>query len=187
MRSRRVLWASVGSLLILSLLWLNSPAIWGLGRSAFYLVFGWLGFLTESLAHVRLDFPATIVGLVAMGLFGLGLHVVMTRLLPQPAVRVGEEFDSPGIAVTGRFGRLDRGFTHAAAHFRSDRGRWRFLEHLLVTPLDGTFTLTEVNAVSVFVRENLHFDVTRIGNCFFEIHLVTAKSALGLASGRVET
>ncbi len=99
MRSRRVLWASVGSLLVLSLLWLNSPAVWGLGRSAFYLAFGWIGFVAQTVPRARMDIRAIVVGLAALTLFGIGMHGLLRRLLRPSVIRVGDGFVESTSAV----------------------------------------------------------------------------------------
>ena len=119
------------------------------------------------------------------GMFDLqaGIHFQEIEI----AVCVGEEFDGAGVAVAGGFGRLDRRLTHAAAHFRTDRGRRRFFEHLLMTALDGAFALSQINAVAVLVGKNLDFDVAGIGDGLLEINLVVAKGALGFAACGFET
>ncbi len=45
--------------------------------------------------------------------------------------------------------------------FASTRGEGRFLDNFLMTPLNRTFPLTEMNHAPVLITENLYFDVAR--------------------------
>src|SRR5262249_33537683 len=51
-----------------------------------------------------------------------------------------------------------------------DGRRRRLLDELLVAPLDRAVALTEVDDVPVFVREDLHLDVSRILEVTLDVH-----------------
>ena len=72
-----------------------------------------------------------------------------------------QEFDGSGAAVANRFARGDGGRTDRLAQRRGQRGARRFLDDLLVSPLDRAFALVEMDDTTVCVAEDLHFDVAR--------------------------
>jgi hypothetical protein len=54
---------------------------------------------------------------------------------------VGDEFDGPGADIIDRAGRFSRRGADRVALRRIKRRRRRFLDHLLVPPLQGAFAL----------------------------------------------
>ena len=56
------------------------------------------------------------------------------------------------------------------AELRSDGGRRRLLDELLVAPLDGAVALAEMDDVAVTVREDLHLHVARVVEVALDVH-----------------
>src|SRR5205807_8151120 len=65
------------------------------------------------------------------------------------------------------------------------RGR-RLLDELLVAPLQGAFTLPEVDDVAVAVAEQLDLDVARPVDVALQVDAAVLEGALGLAAGGLE-
>jgi hypothetical protein len=63
------------------------------------------------------------------------------------------------------------------------RRRRRFLDHLLVPPLQRAFALPERKQIAVAVADDLHLDVARVLHELFDQHAVVAERRLGLALG----
>src|SRR5437763_293158 len=63
---------------------------------------------------------------------------------------------------------------------------WRFLDHLLVSALDGALALAKRQDVAVRVREHLDLNVPRLRHEFLEIDGVIAECAFRFSSGCVE-
>ena len=79
------------------------PSLWGTIRTLFYLTFGWIGFLAESLPKMHVDGWAVAVGIGSLALFGSGLHLLLRRLMRPALMRVGERFEeAPSLAVEWR-------------------------------------------------------------------------------------
>ena len=79
----------------------------------------------------------------------------------------------------------------AASHSRwrsplLEHGAGRFLDHLLVPPLDGAVALVEVQDVALLVGEDLDLDVAGLDDELFEVDVAVAEGGLGLGPGRVE-
>ena len=52
--------------------------------------------------------------------------------------------------------------------------------------LDGAFALSEIDAVAMFVGEDLHLDVARVSDGLLDINFVIAEGTLRLAACRVQ-
>ena len=87
-----------------------------------------------------------------------GVHLQEVKIL----LRVHDELDRARIDVVGGARQVAGGLAHALAQFRTDRGRGRLLDHLLVAPLDGAFALAQVDDIAVAVGQHLDLDVARL-------------------------
>ncbi len=96
---------------------------------------------------------------------------------------VGHKFDGAGADVIDRRGGLARRSTHGLALCRTEGWRRRFLDHLLMPPLQRAFALEQRHQIAVAVADHLHFDVTRIINVFLNQHAIVAERGLRLALG----
>src|SRR5690242_18472337 len=54
-------------------------------------------------------------------------------------------------------------------------------------PLHRTIALAEIDCVSMFVGEDLHFDVARVGNGLLEINLIIPECAQRFTAGGFES
>ena len=64
-------------------------------------------------------------------------------------------------------------------------GDGRFLEDLLVAPLQRAVALAEMDRIALTVAENLDLDVARLGQILLHVDLVVAEGGLGFgARGR---
>ena len=96
---------------------------------------------------------------------------------------VGDEFDGAGADIVHGGGRLARGGADRFALFGVERRRRRFLDHLLVPPLQRAFALPERKQVAMAVADDLHLDMPGVLHEFFNQHPVVAERRLGLALG----
>ena len=92
------------------------------------------------------------------------LHLDARVHLHEVVGAVGREqsLDRPGGAIPGGARRVDRDLPDPASELRSDGGRRRLLDELLMAALDRAVPLAEVDDVAVSVGEHLHLDVSRI-------------------------
>ena len=88
---------------------------------------------------------------------------------------IDQEFDGAGIGVVRRLRDFDGDFAHPAAHVGIDNRRRRFFENFLMAPLNGALALAEPDRIAMLVGQNLHFDVPRIDDRFFDIDFAVAK------------
>ena len=108
------------------------------------------------------------------------------RVGAQPFGAVGNEFDRAGADITDGARRLDCGCAHLRAQLRRHAGRRRFLDHLLVAPLQRAVALAEMNDIAVAVGEHLDFDMARRGNVFLEQDTARTERRFRLANGAFE-
>ena len=66
-----------------------------------------------------------------------------------------------------------------------ERHAGRFLDQLLMAPLDRTITLTQCHRLAVSITEHLHFDVTRILDKLFDEHAAVGKIVFTQAAHRI--
>ncbi len=68
---------------------------------------------------------------------------------------------------------------------RVDVRRGRLFQHLLVTALHGAVAVAQMNDIAVGVGQNLHFNMARLVEEFFQVDGVVAKGIAGLGLGDV--
>ncbi len=87
------------------------------------------------------------------------------------ALGVHQELDGSGIGVAdGLEGDLE-GLGDVFAQIGSHGDRGRFLDQLLMAPLDGTFALAQHFHAAVGVGENLKFDMARVLDQLLHVHV----------------
>jgi hypothetical protein len=96
-----------------------------------------------------------------------------------------EPFDRPGTDVANRSRRLDADSPDARAHVRRyDRTRrWGLLDELLVAALNRAVTLSEMDHVAMGVGDDLHLNVTRVGEITLQVDGWIREEALPLTAG----
>ncbi len=81
--------------------------------------------------------------------------------------------------VVDGFCRINGGATHCLTKFRCHHRARRFLNHLLVTALNGAIALTEIYGIACFVSKHLYLDVARSNHGFLDDQLARAKGIFG--------
>ena len=108
------------------------------------------------------------------------VHLDEIEILRATAVVV-QELQRAGAAIADRARQLRRRFAQALARGGVQRGRGRFLEHLLATPLQRAFAFIKMDGV-LAVAQHLHFDV-RARQVAFQIDAAIAECRLRLGLG----
>lgn len=86
-------------------------------------------------------------------------------------VQIENELDSSGIVITNSFGSADGWATDRLSDLISDI-RWCLLHDFLMSSLDGTVPLIEVNVIFMFISENLNLDMPRPCDVPFDDHSI---------------
>ena len=101
-------------------------------------------------------------------------------------VAVCQDLDGAGVRVSRSLGGFHRDLAHSLAHVGIDRWRGAFFNNFLMPPLNRAIALAKIDRISVFVREHLHFNVSRINDRLLDIDFIVTKGALGLAAGCIQ-
>ena len=99
---------------------------------------------------------------------------------------IDDEFHGACGCVAHSLGQSDRLFAHCLAGFLVEERRRSLFDHFLVTTLDRTLTLVQVNGVAMAVSENLNFDVARLGDEFLDKDTVVAERVRRFVLGGLE-
>ena len=113
-----------------------------------------------------------------------GVHLHEEELVR--VVRRQDELDGARADVTDRARGFDRRRAHLRARGLVEQHRRRFLDDLLVPPLQAALALAEVDDVAVGVGQHLDLDVPRCGDEPFHQQRVVAEGTLGLAPRRLD-
>ncbi len=93
----------------------------------------------------------------------------------QPPVLIHQEFNGARVAVSDLRQRLAQHGANLVAQFGRDlRGR-RFLQQLLMPPLDGTFALAQADHVAVLVGQHLKLDVPGMLDVLLHVEIAVAE------------
>src|SRR5258708_15834144 len=76
------------------------------------------------------------------------------------AIRLKDELHSPRIAILDSLGRSDRGLRHPLTQLVGVIRRGRFLDDLLVAPLNRPVALEEMHYVSFVATQDVELDLT---------------------------
>ena len=90
-------------------------------------------------------------------------------------VLVYQEFNGTSPLIVHCLGSSHCRFTHLLTQFRSHERRRSLFHNFLVTTLNRTFTLEQMNSVSVVVAQNLELDVMRFFHKFLQINRIISK------------
>ena len=93
---------------------------------------------------------------------------------------VGDKLDGPCADIIDSLGRAHGGGADRFARCLVHAGGWCFLDHLLVAALQRAIPLEQVDDIAVGIAEHLHFNMARIGDPFFEQHLIIAETGRSL-------
>src|SRR5215212_5832513 len=101
------------------------------------------------------------------GVFDLQARVHLQEVVLIP---VEQELHCARVGIAGLGGEADGGVADRRAEIRVERRGGGFFDYLLVTALDGTFPLEEVDDVAALVPEHLHLHVARVFHQLLEEH-----------------
>ena len=100
--------------------------------------------------------------------------------------RVENEFNRACVVVANGLSGSNSRLTDLKSELRGNAGRG-LLDDLLVAALHRAITLVQVDVVTVFVSENLHFNVSRPLDVFFNNHVVVVEAFARLIFGRLKS
>src|SRR5207302_675703 len=110
---------------------------------------------------------------LADGVFHLQARIELDEV--ERAVRSDEELEGAGIEIPDLPARARDRLLHLLPARFVERRRRRFLDQLLVTPLDRALAFTEREDSAVLVGEHLHLDVPRRRNRLLEVQAAVAE------------
>lgn len=96
-----------------------------------------------------------------------GIHFEEIEL---SGVAVIDKLHRPGAAILHRLPEANGGVAQRLRHTRRQARRRGFLQHFLITPLHGAVTHAEGNHIALPVAKDLHFEVARPWDVFFNKH-----------------
>ncbi len=94
-------------------------------------------------------------------------------------IGIYQKFNRSCSLVLATFADIHCSFTHFFAQFIIQQGRGCFFNNFLVSALDRTFPLEQINCISTFVSKNLNFDMSWFGNKFLNKTGVISKGGSG--------
>ena len=117
------------------------------------------------------------------GMFHLDTGVYFNKI--ELVISRNQKFHGAGADVIHIFHQLHRRVADPLPQFRLHEGGRSHLHHLLVTALHGAVALVQVHDLALFVAQDLHFNMFRVFQIFFQINLIVAKSfqRFGLGQG----
>jgi hypothetical protein len=145
--------------------------------------------LLEAEAHPRGDADLLLHDVYARDHLGDGVLHLETRVrlhvIELPLI-VHQELERAGVGVLHGLGRVHHQAAHLAPHLLRQDGRRRFLDQLLVAPLDRALALAEVHHVAVMVADDLELDVAGVVEILLDVDVAVAEGRLRLALRRPE-
>ncbi len=102
-------------------------------------------------------------------------------------VALDQELRGAGVGVVRRAREFQRRVDHLRAHRVGKSGRRRFLDNLLMAPLDRAIALAECDHVAMIVAENLNFDMPRVREILFDENPAVAESRRRFARSRFQS
>lgn len=103
------------------------------------------------------------------------------------AVAINNEFHRARGVVTDRSRQRHGLLAHGMPSRLVQKRRRRFLDDLLVTPLDRAFSLPEIKDGAVPVAQHLYLDMARLGDEFFDEDAIVTKGGFRLVFRGLET
>ncbi len=101
--------------------------------------------------------------------------------IPLAGIHVVEKFDGAGVAIVGFARQLQRGVAQFFANARRQIRGGGDLHYFLMAALHGAVAFVQMQEMAVMVAEDLHFDVTRVGQIFFQEHAGVAERGAGFS------
>ena len=98
----------------------------------------------------------------------------------EAAVRIHQKLERAGVRVLHRLRRVDHDAAHLAAHLLAERRRGRFLDQLLMAPLNRALALAEMDDRPVLVAEHLKLDVARRFDVLLDVDVARRRTPLRL-------
>ena len=93
-----------------------------------------------------------------------------------------EKLHRPGVSIARLARDGHRCVTHPLPQRRSDHRRWTLLDHLLVTSLNRTLALEQMDDVAVVIGEDLELDMSRLLDQPFNVERAVAEGRHCFAS-----
>ena len=84
-------------------------------------------------------------------------------------------------------GRPDRRLSHPLAQLIAQGDGGGLLDHLLMIPLDGAVPLSQMDHISIRIRQDLELDVPRVLDKMLDIHGIVPERHLRFLLGRLKT
>ncbi len=112
-------------------------------------------------------------------MFHLNARVHLQKIVVPRFIQ--QELHRPSVDIAGGLRHFHRIRPHLRSQLRRDCDRGRFLDNLLVSPLDRAFPLEQVHARAVGVRQHLKLDMARIRDIFLQVHRVVTERVRRLA------
>ncbi len=101
-------------------------------------------------------------------------------VLTQPVRAIDDKLNRPRARITNRLSRAHCRIAHCLAHALGHARCRRFLNHLLVTTLQGTVPFKQMHRMGAIAKD-LHLDMARRGHEFLNQHRIIAKGGFGFA------
>ena len=95
---------------------------------------------------------------------------------------IHDEFDGAGAVIADRLGQRHGLSSHGGAGLFIQQWRRRFLDHFLVTALDGAFALTQMQHIAVAIADQLDFNVAWLADEFFNQQAAVTEAGQRLAA-----
>src|SRR3990172_11318138 len=108
------------------------------------------------------------------GMFNLKSRIHFEKM--EILLLINEELHGPGIRVAGLFPQPHGCDAHCTSCSIIDDRRRRFLDNLLVSPLDGSIPLTHILHIPVMVGEYLNLNMMGIFDIFLYVDPLVGKS-----------
>ena len=95
----------------------------------------------------------------------------------QPPVLIHQELDRPRIPIPDLRQRLAENLANLIPQFRSHLRRRRFLQQLLMPPLDRALALAQAHDIAVLVGQHLKLNVPRMLDVLLHVQIAVAERA----------
>ena len=99
---------------------------------------------------------------------------------------VDQKLDRARIRIVSGLCHADGDLAHPVSHVGIDYGRGSLFQHFLMTPLQRTLALAQIDRVAVLIRQHLHLDVAGIDDGLLDVNLAVAEGAFGLTAGLLQ-
>ena len=112
-----------------------------------------------------------------------GIHFKEVEIL----ILIHHKFQGSGTIITDSLTGFHSNLQHFLPGIFLYKGRRRFLNHLLIPSLDRTFTLSQMNDITIFIPHNLYLNMMWVFYIFFDIDSVITKRSPGFRLRQTES